>query len=76
MCVEGSTMDKSSVSGGGQFRGGDGKINPVAGAAVSNGSNGRGGSNPAQFTGGAPAKREEKVWWVGVGLVIAVVGML
>jgi hypothetical protein len=76
MCVEGSTMDKTSVSGGGQFRGGDGKINPVAGAAVSNGSNGRGGSNPAQFTGGAPAKREEKVWWVGVGLVIAVVGML
>ncbi|KAF1920546.1 hypothetical protein BDU57DRAFT_18030 [Ampelomyces quisqualis] len=26
MCVEGSTMDKSSVSGGGQFRGGDGQM--------------------------------------------------
>lgn len=77
MCVEGSTMNKSSVSGGGQFRGGDGKINPVAGAAIGNGSaSGRGSNNPQQFTGSARGRAEEHVWWLGAGaLVMAMVLM-
>ncbi|KAH5629014.1 hypothetical protein HBI23_226470 [Parastagonospora nodorum] len=72
MCVEGSTMDKTSVSGGGQFRGGDGKINPVAGAATGTG----GSRSPAQFAGAAMGRAEERVWWLGTVVVMAVVALM
>lgn len=51
MCVEGSTMDKTSVMGGGQFRGGDGKLN-AAPAGAKNGT-GSGSTPTQQFTGDA-----------------------
>lgn len=77
MCVEGSTMDKTSVMGGGQFRGGDGKINPIQGASR-NGSGGAGGSGNTptqQFTGGASGKSrglELAVRLMGVVLAVVV----
>jgi hypothetical protein len=67
-CVQGSTMDKSSISGGGQFRGGDGKVNGNG----TSGSNG-GSSLTPQFTGGAG--RLMGVWWYGVGAMV-VMGLL
>jgi hypothetical protein len=64
MCVEGSTMDKSSVSGGGQFRGGDGKINAGPGGSRNGSTN---GSSPTQqFTGGAGGRGMGSAWWMGV----------
>jgi hypothetical protein len=62
-CVEGSTKDKTSVSGGGQFRGGDGKIN---GNETAGG--GGGSSSTPQFTGGA-GRVLGSLWW-SVGVVV------
>lgn len=50
MCVKGSTGDKSSISGGGQFRGGDGQITATNGSQIS--PSGPSGS-PQEFTGSA-----------------------
>lgn len=69
-CVQGSTQDPSSVSGGGQFRAGDGSITegvPQQGS----GSTGSGGSS---FTGNAPESMIS--WWtwmVTVGVCVVVV---
>lgn len=56
-CVEGSTGDPSSISGGGQFRAGDGSI--TKGAAVQGNR-----TSPAnsQFTGNAPESMIS--WWM------------
>jgi len=74
MCVEGSTMDKTSVSGGGQFMGGDGKINPIASAATGPGTSGN--RSPAQFAGVAAGRAEERVWWLGTVVVMGVVAFM
>ncbi|KAF2026793.1 peptidase S41 family protein [Setomelanomma holmii] len=79
MCVEGSTGDKTSVSGGGQFRGGDGKINEVeASKGAANGTltgpaGGR-ASGSQQYTGRA---RRIRMDWrcvalLGLGMVVGV----
>tara|TARA_R110002003_G_scaffold702_7_gene21138 strand:+ start:8797 stop:10047 length:1251 start_codon:yes stop_codon:yes gene_type:complete len=75
MCVEGSTGDKTSVSGGGQFRGGDGKINEVAASqGVANGTQtgpaGGRASGSQQFTGAAGRARLEWAWEILLGLVV------
>jgi hypothetical protein len=77
-CVEGSTGDKSSVSGGGQLRGGDGKVTErsedvaavfgmsgnLTGAAV------EGSNRTGVFTGGAVGRRTAGwVWGVVAGVV-------
>jgi len=62
MCVEGSTKAQSSVSGGGQFRGGDGKINVIAGSPSSV----EGGRAAQQFAGGAEGRKGGVGWVVGV----------
>jgi hypothetical protein len=63
-CVAGSTMDKSSVSGGGQFRGGDGKLN---GNSTSGGNR---TSTTPQFTGGAKGRSMGDRWWMGVFVMV------
>jgi len=72
-CVEGSTGDKTSVSGGGQFRGGDGKINDNAGGPKGN-ETGKGGEEPAQqFTGGGERRVVGSLGWAVVlaGVVLS-----
>ncbi|CBX98256.1 hypothetical protein LEMA_P096650.1 [Plenodomus lingam JN3] len=63
LCVEGSTGDASSVSGGGQTRGGDGVVAPVLSPAseVSNPSSTR-GKQPQQVTSGADSKGRVGGW--------------
>jgi hypothetical protein len=67
MCVEGSTADKSSVTGGGQSRGGDGKIN--AGSGSRSNSTGGGASTPQQFTGGAAGQKSSSML-VGIAAML------
>jgi hypothetical protein len=74
MCVEGSTADKSSVTGGGQFRGGDGKINAGSGSR-SNSTAGGGGSTPQQFTGAAVGLKST-FWSAGAAAVLLSASLL
>lgn len=78
-CVEGSTGDKSSVSGGGQFRGGDGRVNEIEGAPRAGGNGTAKGEGEGekeggaqQFTGVASRMVGRGYAWMGmVGVVLA-----
>ncbi|KAH8727166.1 hypothetical protein GQ44DRAFT_748513 [Phaeosphaeriaceae sp. PMI808] len=68
LCVQGSTGDKTSISGGGQFRGGDGKINTNPSNIRGNGTSGSDSSNLSpQFTGGVMGRVRISWGWGVVG---------
>ncbi|CAN9091492.1 unnamed protein product [Alternaria alternata] len=73
-CVQGSTMDPSSVSGGGQLRGGDGKVTMKSEStiAVAGQSASGNGSAPQQFTGGAFKTTVGSLGW---GVVAGAIGL-
>ncbi|KAF2849332.1 hypothetical protein T440DRAFT_427004 [Plenodomus tracheiphilus IPT5] len=78
LCVEGSTGDPSSISGGGQTRGGDGAIAPVLSPAQgAPGANETTGRRPQPFAGGANGG-ESGAWrlaaTIGVAVVVAFLG--
>jgi hypothetical protein len=74
-CVKGSTGDKSSVSGGGQLRGGDGKITEKSKdvAAVFGNGNSTGANGPGQFTGSAVGRA---VGWMGWSVVVGALAVV
>jgi hypothetical protein len=74
-CVQGSTLDPSSVSGGGQLRGGDGKLTMKSEStiAVAGQSANVNGSVPQQFTGNALKTSIGSLGWCAVAGVLSLV---
>ncbi|KAI8939568.1 hypothetical protein NX059_003332 [Plenodomus lindquistii] len=73
LCVEGSTGDPSSISGGGQTRGGDGVIAPVLSPAPGDPAQ-KTGNQSQQFTGaanGLEVKAHRLAATVGVAVMVA-----
>jgi hypothetical protein len=69
-CVQGSTGDKTSISGGGQLRGGDGTVAKGISGSSSNPSSASGSAvasqSPQQFRGGAEGVKVSRWVWTGV----------
>jgi hypothetical protein len=74
-CVQGSTLDPSSVSGGGQLRGGDGKLTMKSEStiAVAGQSASGNGSVPQQFTGNGLKTSIGSLGWCAVAGVLSLV---
>ncbi|KAH6873021.1 hypothetical protein BKA58DRAFT_313356 [Alternaria rosae] len=77
-CVQGSTGDPSSISGGGQLRGGDGQLTEKSASTIAvagQGLNGN-GSAPQPFTGYALKTTIGSLGWGVVAGVIGLVSLL
>lgn len=72
-CVEGSTGDQTSVSGGGQLRGGDGSITKGGSVTepVTPSSTPLQDQSPPQFTGGANGNMTGRLGWVFIVATLA-----
>lgn len=71
MCVQGSTGDKTSISGGGQFRGGDGKTAAGSNSSQTNPAAASGSRSPQQFAGDAGSLSVGKwLWTTALGMMV------